>query len=386
MAFFQDAKMAQAYLKAGFLGFAGSGKTYTSVSLAIGLHGLIKSKKPVFFIDTETGSDFMVRRFEKAKIKLLVAKKRAFKDLVPMCKEAEKQSDILITDSVSAFWNDLVESYKLKKNRNFVSFPDWGILKREWGRFSDWYITSLIHVIINGRAGWVYNETTGEEGEKQLEKIGTKMKAENEFGYEPSLLVEMERVKMADDRSKIGSKIVHYAHILKDRNDIMDGITIEDPKFEDFLPTIELLNLGGEHFALDTETDSTDMFDAAGRPEWQHKEEQRQIMLEEMTNFIQQIFPSLSVQEKSARLNLAQHIFKTTSRLAIEKKSFDEIKAGFSRIKNILSNPDNIGLLLSEKPDLSAIVEVKEPLGEPPPGWPAAKKAGVTKEQKQSIL
>lgn len=362
MQFFEEAKMAQAYAKIGMLGFAGSGKTFTSGLLAMGLYKMLKSKKPVFFIDTETGSDFMVPKFAKEGITLNVAKQRAFKNLIPMCQEAEKQADILIVDSISAFWIDLMESYKKKKNRNFISFPDWAILKKEWRKFTDWYINSPIHCMICGRAGWVYNEWKDEDGQAKLEKTGTKMKAETEFGYEPSFLIEMQRIQEDTDGSKIGQKIIHRAHILKDRSDVLDGNTFDDPTFKDFLPAIEFLNLGGEHFALDTKTTSEDMFDSEGKPDWQIREQQKQIVLEEIKGLVDQNFPSTTKEEKIARLSLMTFVFKTGSRTKIESMGLEELKEGFEKIKAVLSVGENIKILMSDKPDFGKIQvpELKE--------------------------
>lgn len=351
MPFFEEAKMSQAYAKIGMLGFAGAGKTFTAGLIIIGLYKMLKSKKPVFFIDTETGSDFMVGKFAKEGVPLKVAKQRAFKNLISMCQEAEKQTDILVIDSISAFWIDLMESYKKKKNRNFISFPDWGILKKEWRKFTDWYINSSVHCIICGRAGWVYNEWKDEDGQAKLEKTGTKMKAETEFGYEPSLLIEMERVQKDGEGSKIGQLIIHRAHILKDRTDILDGKSIDNPTFKDFLPAIQPLNLGGEHFALDTKTTSEEMFDEEGKPDWKRDQEQKTITLEEISGMVNTQFPSASGKEKVAKLSLFQFVFKTRSGKALEEKSLKELQIGRDKIEFILSVKENIKTLLSDHPE-----------------------------------
>lgn len=362
MPFFEEAKMAQAYAKIGMLGFAGAGKTFTAGAIVIGLYKMLKSKKPIFFIDTETGSDFLVDRFDKEGIPFKVAKQRAFKNLIPMCQEAEKQADILIIDSISAFWIDLMESYKKKKNRNFISFPDWGILKKEWRKFTDWYINSPIHCVICGRAGWIYNEWKDEDGQAKLEKTGTKMKAETEFGYEPSFLVEMERVQESGDGSKIGQKVIHRAHILKDRSDVLDGKSFDNPTFKDFLPAIQFLNLGGKHFALDTETTSEDMFDSEGKPDWQIKEGQRQIAMEEIFGFLSANFPSSSGDDKLAKTNLSLYLFGTYSKTELERKSKEEYQGALEKAKGVLSIPENLQVLMTKKADLSKLQmpEVKE--------------------------
>lgn len=361
MAFFKDAKMQQAYLKAGFLGFAGSGKTHTSCLLAIGLAEMLGKEKPVAFVDTETGSDFWVPRFKSAGIGLKVVKQRAFQNLIPICQEAEGVADILIVDSITAFWNDLMESYKKKKNRKFISFPDWGILKAEWKKFTDWYINSPIHCIICGRAGWEYNEYTDNDGKDHLEKTGTKMKAETEFGYEPSFLIEMERVKVGDATSKIGQRVIHRAHILKDRNDVLDGKSFDDPSFDAFLPTIKLLSLGGEHLALDTETSSEEMFEKdTGRTEWQKEEGLKQIAYEELQGFVEQNFPASVGSDRIGKLNLYQFLFGTTSRTAIEGKKKDELKEALAMAKLILSKSENVELLTTKGADLTKLKVTKE--------------------------
>lgn len=361
MPFFEEAKMQQAFLKMGVLGFAGSGKTYTASLVALGLNKMLGNKKPVAFLDTETGSDFMIRQFKKADVKLLVVKQRAFKNLIPICEEAEGSSNILIIDSISAFWNDIMSSYKRKKKAKsgrmieFITFGDWGVIKDLWRKFTDWYINSQMHCIVCGRAGWEYNEYETDQGEQKLEKLGTKMKAEGEFGFEPSFLVEMERIKVADKNSKIGERVIHRAHVLKDRNDVLDGKSFDNPGFDTFWPTIELLNLGGKHRALDTDTSSDEMFDHDGKPEFQKREEQRQVAYEEITNFISKNFPGGTGQDKIAKLNLCQLLFGTTSGTAIQKKTQEEYVNAYAKAQLILADSENIKLLMSKDPDFGLI-------------------------------
>ena len=73
------------------------------------------------------------------------------------------------------------------------------------------------------------------------------MKAEGETGYEPNLLVLMERhMNMATKNDE------HVAHVIKDRSTLLDGKEIADPTFESFLPHIRCLNLGGVQLGIDT--------------------------------------------------------------------------------------------------------------------------------------
>jgi KaiC/GvpD/RAD55 family RecA-like ATPase len=127
----------------GIMGFAGSGKTYTAAHTAIGLVeymqsvGVSYADKPVFFLDTETGSDWVKPQFEAAGIPLFTAKTRAFQDLLASVKEAEKESSLLLVDSISHFWKEICDSYMKVKKRNRLQFEDWAFLKGEWGKFTD---------------------------------------------------------------------------------------------------------------------------------------------------------------------------------------------------------------------------------------------------------
>src|SRR5712691_6028000 len=114
---FRPAENDSAFLKMGIFGFQGSGKTWTACNVAIGLHAHIKSIKPIGFIDSETGSSFQVARFKKAGIVLQVDRTRSFERLCADMKEAEKSFDILIVDSITHFWRELMQAWKHKRNR-----------------------------------------------------------------------------------------------------------------------------------------------------------------------------------------------------------------------------------------------------------------------------
>jgi hypothetical protein len=96
MSLFNKATNTQAYLKMGIMGFAGSGKTYTATEVSIGLIKLMQERKlaigdkPAFFLDTETGSDWVKPTFEKHNIELHTAKTRSFADLVPAARRPRK--------------------------------------------------------------------------------------------------------------------------------------------------------------------------------------------------------------------------------------------------------------------------------------------------------
>lgn len=331
---FSKAQNTQAYLKAGLMGFAGSGKTFTGTEIAIGLVRLMKEKglslgeKPVFFLDTETGSDWVQPKFAAAGIELFTAKTRAFADLIPAILEAEKEGAALMIDSISHFWRELTESYAKKKNRTRgLEFQDWAWLKKEWGRFTDHFVNSNLHIIMCGRAGYEYDFFENDSGKRELEKTGVRMKAETETGYEPSILVLMEREMDLDSK-----KVYRTAHILKDRANLIDGKSFKNPTFETFRPHIEFLNIGGQQLGVDTSRTSEGMISADHRPEWKMEQEQREIILEK----VQALFTKhLNTQTKEGRVKLLELLekhFGTTSWKECEGFPLDKIKNAYNSL------------------------------------------------------
>src|SRR6185503_10075486 len=98
---------------------------------------------------------------------------------------------------------------------------------------TDFYLNSKLHIIICGRAGFDYDYEENEETQrKELIKTGIKMKTEGEFGFEPSLLVEMEAVQnlaqgggrgKKNAAPKAGVSVTRRAVVLKDRFSVIDG-------------------------------------------------------------------------------------------------------------------------------------------------------------------
>lgn len=327
---FKEAENTSAFLKCGIQGFAGSGKTFTACQIAIGLHNYIKSKKPIYFIDTETGADFLMPKFVEAKIKLFTSKTRAFSDLCLAVDEAEKNGSILIIDSITHFWNEVMQAFQDKMGVKRLLFHHWMPIKAEWRVFTDKFINSNLHIIMCGRAGYEYEYEKDEEGTNELVKTGTKLKAEGEMGYEPSLMLEMEKVK-TDKR--IGASWLNRCWVLKDRFDIINSKCFDNPKFDDFLPHIELLNLGGKHIGVDASRNSKDLFernDSASNI-WKRK----QILIEELTDELDLRFDTRSKLGKETRINTLKTHFGTSSRKAIEELNILILEKGLEEIKKI---------------------------------------------------
>lgn len=330
MGLFMRATNTQAFLKAGIMGFAGDGKTYTAAELAIGLvllmrkRGIPAGDRPVMFIDTETGSDWVKPRFDAESIELFTAKTRAFTDLMAAVREAEESGSVLIIDSISHFWKGLMEEYAERKNRRRgLEFQDWAWLKSEWGKFTDLFVNSKCHIVMCGRAGYEYDFFENENGKKELEKTGVKMKAENETGYEPSILILMEKHRALDT-----GEVWRTASILKDRSTRIDGQTFRNPTFANFLPHVDFLNLGGDHVGVDTTRNNAELFADDGEPKWQKERRLKEIALDEIVELLNKHHGGSSNDAKTARADLAEKHLGSRSWERVKTLDYTTLAAG----------------------------------------------------------
>jgi hypothetical protein len=338
MGILKPAQNTMAYLKAGIYGDTGSGKTFTAAVIAIGLHKFIGSKKPVAFFDTETGSNYLVEKFKEAGIEFLQARSTSLKDACATFDEAEQTCDIMILDSVTHIWREFTSAYQKKNNRKFIQLWDWKPIKDEWfNSFTSRYNNTKLHIIMCGRAGSIYEdqEDAQNTGKTKSVKVGTKMNSETETGYEPGLLLEMS--KCYNGVKGESGEYIRQCHVIKDRFDIIDSAEFDNPKFEDFLPHIKALNLGGDHMGINTVSNSEEMIDDKGDGKYYRNKKKKEICLEEISEEIKKYLPGSSSQEKSFRGDIFEYFFTTRSWKAIEAKDPLELEIILRGLKHILS-------------------------------------------------
>jgi len=330
MSLFKPAETTSAFLKMGFMGFAGSGKTYTASSTAVGLirHmrelNLPAADKPLFFLDTEKGSDWVARKIKDADVELYTAKTRAFADLLAAVEEAERSASVLLVDSVTHFWVELCATYAKKQKRNRLYFEDWAYLKGEWRKFTDAFVNSHLHIILCGRAGYEYDYFENDAGKKELEKVDIKMKAEGEMGYEPDLLVLMER-----DTDLWSKQVAHVATVMKDRSTELDGKRFINPGFADFLPHIRLLNLGGRQLGIDTSRTSEHIL-AAEKNDWNPV--QRRIVVDEIQTLLVLHVPGQAAADKKRKAELIRKHFNAAWIEIEEVMPLFDLRAGYDSL------------------------------------------------------
>ena len=316
------------WLKAGLFGFPKRGKTYTAINIACGLAKGIGLKRPIQVYDSEGGFEYQATRVkELTGIEPDGILSQNFVDLIAFTKRCQ-EGDIVIVDSVTHPWRELLDA---KQKSDLGRFR--GIMSaiEEWAnKFSAWYLSSPCHVLICGRAGFIFAEEQDDEGKMKLVTKGTKMKTHSELGFEPSLLIEMERDEQSD-------KTLRRVAIVKgDRFGIIDGKRFVDPVFEDFKEFFSRMDLttGGAP-ALDTKPKTAATL-RSGKSDRQQEREEREIILDEIKGDLVSAFPGQSAPEKKSKVDMLKLAFGTPSWVRLEKEAkvfpADRLREGRIRI------------------------------------------------------
>lgn len=333
--FFKPIQNSSPFLKVGFEGFAGGGKSHTMALLANGWAKTIKSDKPIIIQMTENSSRFLKPMFEREGLVAIEKESRSLADTKEIFKRAkEGVADIVLIDSITHIWNDFVEAYKRDTHRTRLEFQDWGIIKPRWFQeFALPFIDARFSIMFTGRAGYEYEDEKDERGKRQIYKSGIKMKAEGETPHEPDILVLMESHEdiLLDEK-----KIWQTATIIKDRSTMIHGKVFNNPTFKDFEPAIEALLSNVEAPAPQShERDAAKLLPIQEENAYASKR-QREIVLEEIQGQLTTAWPGMSAEEKRMKKMAAKIVFNTFSWTQIESESLDVLKVGLVKIKEFI--------------------------------------------------
>jgi hypothetical protein len=343
MSLFKPSENDACFLKAGFFGFAGTGKSWTSSVLAAGLWKHIKAKKPVFFLDTEGGSSFVKSGvFDAQKVPLHVLKTQAFKDLRPAIEEAEKEASVLVIDSISRPWYELTSAYlrSKKSGGKFIAISDWGIIKEAWrSGYTDPYLNSHLHIVMAGRASNIFEDVedvdASEKAGKEIYKsviVGTKMRTESEAGYEPHMLCEMEKVFIAE-----GGRYVRRCSVIKERFGVLDSKQFDDPTFDSFLPHIQKLNLAGAQGDF-AKSSSDHLFGDDRQKSFYAEKRAREVVLEEVEGILVAAYPGQSADEKRLKAEMIRKAFGGYSWSALQERHAESLGKGLVILRDLIFN------------------------------------------------
>jgi hypothetical protein len=322
------------FLKMAFEGFAGDGKTFTATQVAIGIHKLIASKKPIALFDTEKAFKALKPKFDEAGIEAVVNDENrslaALGQAIKWCEDGN--ADILIIDSITHVWEEYLRAYMEEKKRNRLEFQDWGVIKPKWKQeFSTPFVMAKCHIIFTGRAGYEYTtdiiQEEGKRDRKEIHKSGIKMKAENETAFEPDLLVLMEKKQDIITSKK---KIWREALIIKDRTTQIDGKTFKNPKFDDFYPCIKVLLDG-----VLREAHGVDIPDTFQEFESRYTDiaKERTRIIAEIEGCFELMGLGTGAQDKQVKSWTLNQVFGCNSLEMTEKKSIEILRKGLMIIQ-----------------------------------------------------
>lgn len=339
--FFQEIQGMSPWLKGGIYGTEGSGKTFTMALIAIGLHRHIKSTKPVVMWDSESGSDFLLPVFRAAGIQLLGRKSRSLKELGSAIRHAQNISDILIIDSLTHAYQELLSAYKKSKRTGgfFIDMRDWGPIKDEWrAQFAHPYVQSPLHIIWGARSKNLFEdvfdaeatERTGQDKYSTV-SVGTGAKAETESAYEPSILCEMEKVfaKATKGRKAKGQYSIRMT-VNKDRSNQIMGHSFEYSPidtatavkeckpFQDILAHFDFIQREGKPGLAYSDEGSEGLFDGGDQASYYKQKREKDICLEEISEEIRRHFGGMDQASKQTRSDLMQEFFDTRSWKKVE--------------------------------------------------------------------
>ena len=310
------------FARIGIFGRAGSGKTRTATEIATGL--CKDSGGAIYMIDTEgVGSDFAAKYATAAGVEIFAEKTHEFEKLPDIIREAcDAKPGCIIVDSISHFWDNIQDQYRRDVGRDGeLQMRDWKAIKDMWRtRFARLFLSVPANIIICGRESTIYRPQRNNKGKWEQVAVGTKMKAESETEYEPSLLIHM---FLSDDG-------VNRAFVKKDRSGVIQGKYFDYPKYGDFAGHLKWLNPGGTHRAIEESIVSGKLFSDVDEAD-----KQRAMIISEIRETLDSI--GLSGKSKSvlkAKGDLFEKVFGTRSSSKIfHEASNDELIAGIEKIK-----------------------------------------------------
>lgn len=202
---FRKAERKKAKLRLGILGPSGSGKTYSSLMIAHGLAGRVA------LIDTEHGSGELYSHLMEYDVAILTPPFSPEK-YIQCIKQAEKEYDILIIDSLSHAWageGGVLEMHDKATSATRNSFTAWREVTPLHNSLVEAILQSSLHIIATMRTKTAY-EITEENGKKKVTKVGLQPVQRDGMEYEFTAVFDL-------------SIDGHVATASKDRTMLFDG-------------------------------------------------------------------------------------------------------------------------------------------------------------------
>lgn len=361
MSLLQEATgIEQSAAKIAAFGQQGSGKSFTMALLAIALSKTYHNSAPVAWFDTEAASDWLLDIFKAEGVKLLRAKRRAFVDMRTTLSEAEDAGAcVFLADSYSHPWAELQASLKTRLKVNKLEFHHMQELQLLWQAWVDQFLASPLHCLLSGRLAYEWeNDVDEETGKMGFHKAGTKMKSQGDAGYEPSLLLELEAVRVLDEviktkkgsrrvTKKAGGHFLHRLHVLKDRSRALNGQMFEfsdadvrvykpggwQPVFKALQPHFSMLNIkAGVQNVVNTSRTSSELFSDGGS-QYRARGQRKDIALGELQGILMHLWPGQKDDAKKLRAAIGLKLFDVYSWEGVAAKSLEQLEQAVAYLR-----------------------------------------------------
>jgi len=235
---FEKAKPNIPWLKIAMMGFAGAGKTYTSLRLGEGLAK--KEGKKMAVIDTDPGSPASLYAKPLGKFEFDTVKPTSAEELIEIIENFDTNIyGVLILDTITWLWRviqtmDNVGRMKIERTKaDTTPFGAWHKLKTLYREVLLPVINLQCHAIVTGRETVDYDLSSPE-----IHAVGFKMIAEKETPFEANLWIRLIQCRSAPEQA---IPQAHLAEVLRDRTGILQGKIFENMTYEHIEPLVKIL-------------------------------------------------------------------------------------------------------------------------------------------------
>lgn len=328
--------MVRPRVKLSLDGFPGSGKSHTATECAIGIFKAWKVKGPMFIVDNEKASKFLIPMLASHKIKAEVVETDSIDVVLKAIREVESKDGLLLIDSVTNVHSRLVRDHlgSLKNPRKTLEIQDRPLINEAWTtQFEQPFVNANCHIIFTGRAATDWGN--GEEIDERTGKVkrtffakGVKMAGAKDTLYAPDFAIYMERQEVLEGKDK---KVWREATIIKDRSRILDGKTFRNPTYADLGSMFEFLLSMPEGVPNVVEGDPRNVFGEDENRQAFFK--RRDVALETLEGMLTSALPGQTAKEKKARVDCVYSAYGTASKTKIEGMTPEQIEEGLPRVR-----------------------------------------------------
>jgi len=325
------------WIKCALDGFPGSGKSTTAALITAGIHKAFAVKGPIYIVDNERSSKFLIPLFRKEGLKAEVVESDSLDVMADAIREVECAGGILFIDSLTNISDRLIRDHLKSVKRKVMEIQDHPIINAAWReRFEFPFVLADCHIVFTGRAtnDWGNEEQVDPVTQKTKRGFflkGQKMMGQKDTLYAPDFVMYMERIE------KIGLKkkeVWREATVIKDRSRLCDGKTYKNPTWKMLAPMFEyLLSMpAGTPNAIEGEP--TDLFGDDKNAYAYYK--RRDVAVEELDGILTNALPGMTAKEKKARQDCLMAIFGTYSKTKIEGMQPERLEEAIPQVREWL--------------------------------------------------